>query len=180
MLLKIEPIAGGRLRVWLTEAEVEEWGLSAHGQERRIRRLVRHIAATAGWDDHSRLLAEMIEIEGGYLLLVTPQEAEQRQPLVYALARADHLLDLARRWRQTAGEPPYIALYTAPVGYRLAVYADAPLPEAYRRLLDEYGRRVGQGHGVVAHCGEYGVWLDAAALFTAPAPLPPVDGDPPH
>ena len=53
MLLKVEPIAGGRLRVWLTEAEMEEWGLTAHGQERRIRRLVRHIAVTAGWDEHS-------------------------------------------------------------------------------------------------------------------------------
>lgn len=179
MLLKVEPIAGGCLRVWLTEADMEEWGLSAHGQERRIRRLVRQVAMAAGWEEHSRLLAEMIEVEGGCLLLITPQE-EPRQPIVYALAQDDHLLDLALRWRQVAEDPPYIALYTAPMGYRLAVYADTPLSEAYRRLLDEYGCAVGHGHGTVAHCGEYGEWLDAAALFTAPVPPQPVHGDPPH
>jgi hypothetical protein len=117
--------------------------------------------------------------EGGCLLLITPQE-EPRRPIVYALAQEDHLLDLALRWRQVAEDPPYIALYTAPMGYRLAVYADTPLSEAYRRLLDEYGWAVGHGHGTVAHCGEYGEWLDAAALFTAPVPPQPAHGDPPH
>ena len=178
--MKVEPIAGGCLRVWLTEAEMEEWGLSDGGQERRVRRLVRQVTAAAGWSANAHLLAEMIDVEGGCLLLITPQEEPSRYPAVYYLQDADDLLDLAHRWRRVSAEAPYITLYAAPTGYHLAVYADRPISEGHRCLLEEYGTLVGVGHGTVAHCGEYGEWLDAATLFTAPAPPLPVDGDPPR
>jgi len=178
----VEPIENGCLRVWLTDTELREWGLDApQPSAGRIRRLIRQISAAAEWSDTRRVTAELIPVEDGGVLLVSPWvRSPADTPSVYYLQDGDTLLDLLRQWRYiTDDDPPTCLLYRAEKGYVLVVYPALSL--SYRRqcLLTEYGTLIGEGEGVAAHCGEYGQLIRAGWL-TEPAPPLPEPQDPPH
>lgn len=173
--MHIEPIAGGRLRIWLSESE---WQRERENR-RELTRLVRRAYAAAGHRPTGRLTVEMIPVEGGGLMLVSPAHRPRRLPAVYWLTE-EGLLGLARQWpRAVAGEEaPHLALYEGEGGYALAVYPLTPLTAAHQRLLTEYGTLWGQGQAAAAHWGEYGRPIAAGAVFTARVPRLPAPEDP--
>ena len=180
--MTVEPIENGCLRVWLTDIELQEWGLDApQPSAGRIRRLIRQISATAGWSGPRRVTAELIPVEDGGVLLVSPWVHSPADiPSVYHLQDGDVLLDLLRQWRYiTDDEPPTCLLYGTEEGYCLTVYPTLSMSHRRQCLLTEYGTLIGEGEGVAAHCGEYGKLIRAGWL-TEPAPPPPEPQDPPH
>lgn len=181
--MKVEPISNGCLRVWMADDEMKEWGLTDPEEEpRRVRRLLRKVLSAAGWRLGKPLSAEMIPVEGGCVLLVTPLlHPRGDEPAVYHLADGDALLDLIRQWRYIGEDPqPHCSLYQCPQGYGLVVYPDVPLTRRQQHLLLEYGSLWGCGEGAAAHCGEFGTLLRAGWTLTEPAPRPQDGGDPPH
>lgn len=184
-MVKVETIAGSRLRVWLTDEEAEKWGLLPRDNpdNRSARRLVRRAIHIARWRPGAALLAEVFPVEGGCILLLSasPEEVTATQPAVYRLEDADALCELARRWcllpPPVAGAPG-IGLYERPEGYDLAVCPVEPLSALHRRLLEEYGRRVGAGQAAVAAAAEHGRYLGGGDALnrlgvTEPAPRQP-------
>ena len=177
--MNIEPIDGGSLRVWLSEEELQEWGLQAQTPDRRlVRRLVRQVTDTAG-QPTGKVTAELIPVMGGGVLLVSGQTwVESGQPAVYRLADEDALLDLLARWPKE--QPvPLSTLYEVAEAYWLAVYPDGVLTAEQRHLLLEYGIPLHGGEGAIAHAAEYGKVI-AADVLTAGVPDPPAPSDPAH
>lgn len=155
--MKIEPISNGNLRIWLAETEIEEWGLNKG--YRGVRRLVRHALEAVGQSSAIRVEAEMIPVEGGWVLVVSPR-VHSRLPAVYELDEAA-LREVAARWTRVSADTAQV--YAVDDSYHIVVYT-----EETEWLLREYGRPIGGGAGVVAHSVEYGRWL-----FTMPAPALP-------
>lgn len=164
--MNIEPISNGNLRIWLAEDEMEEWGLE-DGREDGIRRLVRRALSATGQRLTSRTWAEMIPVEGGCVVLVSPMVHKSRQPAVYAV-EAEMLAQVCARWRPSWEKTAQV--YGMEDGYHVVLYGEEGDP-----LLREYGHPIGHGEGVAAHTAEYGEWL-----FTMPAPGPPERGDRKH
>ena len=157
--MNIEPISNGNLRIWLSAEEMKEWGLEQGTGD--IRRLVRRAFAVTERRQPSRIWAEMIPVEGGCVVLVSPMLHTRRLPMVYALEE-DALLEVYVRYRgQTA------QVYAVDGIYHAVLY-----DEEEESLLREYGRPLGYGEGVAAHTAEYGTWV-----LTMPAPQPPACAD---
>ena len=177
--VNIEPIANRSLRVWLSEQELHMWELDSDGvgQRQAVRRLLRQIYRRIKRSPPARLTAELIPVDGGGVLLITPENGYSMadSPWVYRVADADGLLELLRQWRLcTEGTAePSCCLYQSGEGYNLVVYPTEPLSPRQQHLLWEYGYPIGSGEGAAAHCGEYGELLCAGALLTAPAPTQP-------
>ena len=159
--MTIEPISNGNLRIWLTEEETEEWGLSDSRPD-KVRRLVRRALSAAGRNPTARAWAEMIPVEGGFVLLVTTAVHRHAQPAVYALEEAA-LAQVVARLRLSPEETAQV--YGMEEGYGVVLYGEG---EAADALLCEYGTPLGCGSGMAAHIAEYGRWL-----FTMPVPEPP-------
>lgn len=161
--MNIEPISNGNLRIWLAEEEIEEWGLEdSHGDG--IRRLVRRALSAAGRRPTSRMWAEMIPVEGGCVVLISPAIHKRCQPAVYAV-EGDALLEVYARFTGEAAQ-----VYAVEDTYHVVLYG-----EEGDTLLREYGHPLGCGEEVAAHTAEYGQWL-----FTMSAPAPPVGEDRAH
>lgn len=160
--MKIEPISNGNLRIWLAEEEIEAWGLEeGYG----VRRLVRRALAAVGRRPTTHIGAEMIPVEGGCVVLVSPI-TPSRLPIVYAV-EAGALSGVCDRWPQLSTQAAQV--YAMEDGYRIIAYGDDA-----EYLLREYGYPVGYGEGVAAHVAEYG------QLFTVLAPAPPEQKDLPQ
>ena len=157
--MKIEPISNGNLRIWLAEDEIEAWGLE-EGQG--VRRLVRRALAAVGRRPSAHIGADMIPVEGGCVVLVSPI-AFSRLPIVYEVDAKD-LQDVCIRWPRLSENTAQI--YAMEDGYRIVAYRDDA-----EYLLREYGYPIGWGDGVAAHAAEYG------ELFTVLAPVPPEHED---
>lgn len=158
--MNIEPISNGNLRIWLAEDEIKEWGLEDSRSE-GIRRLVRRALSATGKRPTARTWAEMIPVEGGCIVLVSPDIHKRRLPTVYAMA-GDALHQVRSRYR---GEPAQV--YAVEDAYQVVLYG-----EMGDTILREYGQPLGYGEGWAAHTAEYGEWC-----FTMPAPAPPENGD---
>lgn len=166
--VNIEPISNGNLRIWLAEEEIKEWGLEGHDND-GIRRLVRRALSATGKRLTSRMWAEMIPVEGGCVVLVSPTVHKRRQPAVYAV-EAEELGQVYARWHPAWDETAQV--YAVDDGYRIVLYG-----EEGETLLREYGCPVGCGAAAVAHTAEYGEWIGE---ITAPAPVPPAGEDRAH
>lgn len=159
--MKIEPISNGNLRIWLAETEAGEWGLQEGS--RGVRRLVRHALATAGRSTSLCVEAEMIPVDGGWVIVVSPR-IHSRLPAVYRLDE-DTLKAVALRWTRVSADTAQV--YALGEAYHVVTYGSDT-----EWLLREYGQPVGYGAGVAAHTAEYGEWR-----FTMPAPrLPEHEG----
>ena len=160
--MNIEPISNGNLRIWLAENEMKEWGLE-QGTD-GIRRLVRRAFSVTGRRQPSRTWAEMIPVEGGCVVLVSPMLHTHRLPAVYAL-EGDALLEVYARYEGQAAQ-----VYAVDNLYHAVLY-----DEEGESLLREYGQPLGYGEGMAAHTAEYGTWV-----LTMPAPQPPAGEDRAH
>lgn len=159
--MKIEPISNGNLRIWLAEEEIEAWGLESHRRD-GVRRLVKRALAATGRRLTSRMWAEMIPVDGGCVVLVSPTAGNHRQPAVFAVAR-EMLAEVSARWHPQWMDTAQV--YAVGDDLHVVLYGDDA-----RHLLREYGHPLGWGEAVAAHTAEYGVWVGA---ITAPAPAPP-------
>lgn len=156
--MQMESIANGNVRIWLTEEEMEAWGLT-DGCRQGVRRLVRKALSAMEQRPTACVTAEMIPVEGGCILLVSPAVHKRCQPTVYHVD-ADTVSQIAARWHPQWWESAEV--YAMGDAYHVVTYgrqADS--------LLREYGYPIGYGEGAAAHTAEYGVWQ-----FTVPAPAP--------
>ena len=165
--MKIEPISNGNLRIWLAEEEVKEWGLE-DSRGKGVRRLVRHVLSVTGRRPTTRVWAEMIPVEGGWMLLVS-SAVHNAYPLVYAVEEA-MLSQVYARWRPAEEETAQV--YAVETGYHVVLYG-----ERSDALLREYGTPLGCGAGLAAHTAEYGRWVGE---ITVPAPQLPAREDRPR
>lgn len=164
--MKIEPISNGNLRIWLAEEEVKEWRLE-DSRGKGVRRLVRHALSVVGRSPAARVRAELIPVDGGWVLLVSTA-VHKPYPLVYAVEGA-MLPQIYARWRPAEDETAQV--YAMDAGYRVVLYG-----ERSDALLREYGTPLGCGAELAAHTAEYGRWVGE---ITAPAPrLPEREGQP--
>ena len=175
--MKVEPIANGNLRIWLSQEEVDKqagegdvWhGLRPMLQtiQTRLSRLGKHIHA------------ELIPVAGGWVLLLSARRNTTSDvPTVYRVADVGALYELAARWDSSS--LTHTSLYEMDGGYDLAVY---PAPRLSRRqiaLLREYGTPIGRGEAAVAYTAEHGRLLvagDALERLTARERRPPTPSD---
>ena len=179
--MTVESIANGCLRIWLTDEELEQWGLCAPQPPlRQVRRLVRRAAAAAGWSDTGRVTAELIPVHEGGVLLVSPLPQPVDTPTVYHLQDGETLLELMRQWGYIQEVTPLCSLYEREEGYDLVFYDTAPLSLRQQYLLSEYGILMGTGEGMAARCGEYGEPLRVGWSLIARVQPQPVPQDPVH
>ena len=90
--MKIEPIAEGRLRVWLKEEEAALWKLDREQPDKiGLRRFVRQVYTATGHRPVGRLTVEMVPVAEGWLLLISPSAPPEKWPVVYHLSDPDDL-----------------------------------------------------------------------------------------
>ena len=170
----IEPINGGRLRVWLNQREVRRCRLDReHCDRRAVRRLVRHVLTQGGYEPSKGTVAEMIPVADGWVLLVSPHTARSDSAAVYWFEDEQALSAFLSRW-EGMERAPSCALYRLEDGYALTVHGDDPLTPHGSGLLEEYARLWGRGEPLSAHVAEYGQLLQAGYL-TADGPRPPAE-----
>lgn len=157
--MQVEAISNGNLRIWLTEEEADAWGVT-EGFRQGIRRLVHRALTAAGQRPTMRVTAEMIPVEGGCVVLVSPAVHNHRQPTVYRVD-ADALSQVNARWHPLWETTALV--YAMDGAYYVVSYG-----KEADSLLREYGCPVGYGEGAAAHTAEYGQWR-----FTVPAPALP-------
>ena len=160
--MKIEPIDGGRLRVWLSQTEAEQWNLHTDRPDpKTLRRAAGRLLRGVGRRPAGRLAAEMIPVEGGCVVLVSPV-VHSRQPAVYGVPQ-EWLAEVSARWHP--GWTDTAQVYAVGDDFHVVLYGDQA-----ECLLREYGCPLGCGEAAAAHTAEYGVWVGE---ITAPVPAPP-------
>ena len=168
----MERLGNGCLRILLTEQEVLEHHLDIGslqngqgGLQEGLRQLLAEARGRTGFGATGRLLVEAIPLDGGCLLLVTPQTAHRSLrirraagPLVFTIANEDHLLSLAQSWARhphRGRELCASSLYRGDEGYFLVVYPAIAFSKRTRRLLETFATTVKQGHGAAAFVAEH-------------------------
>lgn len=194
--MKMEPLKNGSLKIWMTDTDMQHWGLQFEqmgSHDEATRRAALRLIAVARdrrlLSTEGALTMEALPIRNGCLLLITPH----RDPLlrlpppatVYCFHAADDLLQLADSLRYIKAQTlPPASLFRWQSGYRLIVYHDATTHTVCRRQLCEYAEPL-DGVLAVARTSEYGKAIcigDALSrlCLTAHATPPPTPTDPPH
>lgn len=166
--MKMEPLRGGCLKIWMTQADMQHWGLQFDRMDARdeaTRRAVLRLITVArerlALGAISELTVEALPIDGGCLLLLTPLDAaplfRRSEPVIYTVRSADDLLCLGRGLcRLPASALPSSSLFGWERGYRLIVYPDATTGTACRRLLSEFSEATAKGRAAAAYTEEHG------------------------
>lgn len=174
--MTIEPISGGRLRVWLDQREIRRCRLNHdHYDRRALRRLVRRVLVESGGEPTARSTAEMIPVADGWVLLVSPRRERTHRTAVYWFADEGAMDAFTAQWERIE-DAPTCGLYALEGGYALTVRGDSELTPRQRGLLDEYGHPWGEGEPLAAHVAEYGRLL-CAGYLTADGRCPPTERD---
>lgn len=177
--MKVEQITNGSLRVWLSEEELQQWGLLPPGEDSRraavrlVRRVLHQAPRPAG-----QLMAELIPVEcGGVLLISAVPPTRRATPVVFRLFHADALLAWMARWRTLPAEEqlPY-CVYEREGGYDLVVYPEESLSRPARWRITEYGEPMGCGEGLAAYCAERGRLLVDRNIAHCPVAATEADG----
>ncbi len=182
--MKLEKVCEDRVRVWLSDEELNDWGVTydtlqqgTPSTDRLLRQVLRKVRRQYGaWD---RCTVEAVPIDGGCVMLVSLQGARTvtGDPVVCRVCDERALFSLAE---QLAANPPLPAstLYALPWGYILVLHAGDRLTFLHRRLAAEYSHTV-SGAAAVAAVGEYGRMLTSDGALeqltgrVPPAPVPP-------
>ena len=163
--MKVDRIGNDSLRVWLSDEELEKWGICyatmRHG-ETHTDRLIRQVTALSQQRTgrfKRGTVVEAIPVEGGCVLLVSaprPLRVE-RGPLVFRVEELEALFRLAERWTGTCPDTvPCISLYEQDDTYALILYPVAALTPTQKAILREYGRLTGIGSAAAAVIAEHG------------------------
>ena len=171
--VKIEAITGDRLRIWLSDTELEKWGIRYPAMTvrqpatRRLLQTALTVAKRRVGFHADGLLLESLPVAGGCLLLLTARPPCGAGPVVIGLADLDAVYGLAERWYPDpagicpAATQPATALYEWNGQYALAVYPFPELSERQERLLGEFGFPLGTGEAAAAAVAERGRLLAA-------------------
>lgn len=165
--MKIEPLSSGDLRIWMTDDELCRWGLRLDRMKagtpettRAIRRLLGIARQRQPFCSYGSVLVEALPIEGGCLFLFSAPDRPiptVALPQVYALDSAEAVLQFGERLsakRQTC--LPRASLYRQGEEYVLILYTGLGTVSGCHRLLQEFGRRTGEGYVAAAYIEEHG------------------------
>ena len=156
----------GCLTLLLSDEELSGLGLSFEEldyQSPKTRRMLHTLLQLArretGYAPEGALLIEALPLEGGCLLLVTPEGShplpEAEAPVVFFVADGDALLQIAAAW--PAGPHPLgegSSLYRGEEGFWLILYGGAGSP-----ALFECAEELADGEGAAAFAAEHGTPL---------------------
>ncbi len=184
----IEAITRNRLRVWLTDEELQQQGLSfARLGNSRVQTdrllgqllplLRRQLPAHAG-----RLSVEAFPVEGGCVLLVSSAVLPCPGPTVCRLETVQALYALAEHWPTAEADIPMM-LYAIEGAFLLVLTPLQPLSAACRAALREYGSAIARGEAAAACGAEHGRLVatgDMPRLLTDGAACPPTPPDQPR
>lgn len=179
--MKIESLSNGCLRVWLSSGELTRFGVTVEtmdGSELRTRRMLEKLLSATYRKQGERCapaLAEVIPVDGGCVLLLTPRRRAMGGALVFRPLDLEALYALAERWRAVP-DAPCTSLYELNSEYRLVVHTVGVLPLSLRRLLCTHGEPLGYGAAAAAALEEHGRLLCAGraleTLLGAPVEEP--------
>ncbi len=186
--VKLEKVCEDRIRVWLSDEELRDWGVTydtlqqgTPSTDRLMRQVLRKVRRQYGvWD---RCTVEAVPIDGGCVMLVSLQGVRTTlgDPLVCRVQDEQALFSLAEQLAANAPVPSS-SLYALPWGYILVLHAGDRLTPLHRRLAAEYSHTI-SGVVAVAAVGEYGHLLTsdgALEQLTGCVPSAPVPPEPAH
>lgn len=190
--MKIETIACGDLRIWMTEHDLSCFGFGLEDlrektpvADRAIRRLLGLARQRVVFQPHGPITVEALPLEDGCVLVfcaarrIWPQAA----PQIYLVPSADDLMRFGEALGGTQAQLPIASLYGADGAYYLIVYADSAVDYGYGRLLSEFATPVAEGYAAAACMEEHGTPLavgDAFTVITARGSRSPVQQHPPR
>lgn len=172
LALKVEHIARRRLRIWLTEEELQAWGIRFRqlGESRvQTERLLHKVMPSVRqfFPSSVRVSVEAIPVEGGCVLLVGTEGLRAGGPLVCRVEQLDALYALAEQWLSQETAPVNNSLYLMEDAYLLVLYPVEPLSLRRQALLREYGNGTVYGEAAAAYADEYGRLLVAGEAMKA-------------
>ncbi|MBR2339023.1 MAG: hypothetical protein IKA63_06115 [Clostridia bacterium] len=163
--MKIEPLKSGCFKIWMTENDMQRWGLrfdDMSADHRATRTAVMRLLAIVKQrtDLHADgMTVEAVPVEGGCLLLFTPHGRRplfrMPQPQIYALHTADDLLQLGEGLSADDALPA-ASLYSWGDEYRLILYAGVGGTRGSHLPLAECAEKVGEGTASAAFIEEHG------------------------
>lgn len=165
--MKMEPLKGGRLKIWMTAHDMERWGLRFDAMDtadratgRALLRLIAVARERAALAIGDGVTVEALPLEGGYLFLLTPSDtlpSSAEQPVICTFENENDLLSFGRGLRPLAKTllPPS-SLFGWGSGYRLIVYPSPTLPRSFKRLLKEFATPTARGYPAAAYTEEHG------------------------
>lgn len=194
--MKMEPLPGGCLKIWMTPTDLQRWGLTpaaidAHNPatRRTIVKLLKIAEQRYGFRRDSKLTVEIVSLGSGCLLLLTPGNRSlpsgSLSPTIYTVHNANDLLRLGKSLSDAFPTSlPTASLFAWKREYRLILYTDVPLNVSFHRVLSEFADPVADSAVVAAYTEEHGHALAIGnalqQLLTVrgfPEPTPP---DPAH
>ena len=190
--MKIESLISGDLRIWMTDRDLDRWGLclddlqtASRSADRTVRRLLGVARQRIPFCSSGTVTVEILPVEGGLVFVFSAPPCVPLPPVprVYTLATADDVLQLGEALSGFAdNRPPYASLYRQGDGYLLIVYPGMGEGGGYRRVIGEFGTPFGEGAAAVARVEEYAhpiVLGDALhRLITAHGSRPPTQPHP--
>ncbi len=193
----------GALKVLLSDSELGRMGLtfsdldgSSSVTQTALKTVLLSAEAQAGFDISDPMYIEAIPVEGGCLLLFTPDRYEKRRfsrraamtTAVWRFDEADALVSFGRAiapfaaWIRRQASLCAASLYRQGEQYLLVLYAPSLLPRGILPILAEFAQRAG-GEKAAARIAEHGIAVslqDALIRLTAAGSSSPVQTDAPH
>ena len=164
--MKVEQIANGNIRVWLSEEELRRWRLYPPGEDARrmagrlVRRVLQEVPRPA-----ERMQAELIPVEGGGVLVVSPAQFSSGSPLVFRLQDEETLGEFTSRWQRMPDEElASYCVYRVDDWVYLVLYPVCTPSLRQKYLLAEYGELMGRGDVWAAYLAEHGHPVTAGIL----------------
>ena len=164
--MKIERLPSGSYQIWMTDADMQRWGLrfeTMGAQDAATRAAIRRLLQLLGhrglWTNGVSLTVEAVPIEQGCLLLFSPKRewplCAVLCPQIYALNSAGEVLQLGQALGETETLPS-ASLFLWGEEYRLIVYPDPRTSRCEQLPLSEFAQPIAQGHTAAAFTEEHG------------------------
>lgn len=168
--MKMEPLKSGRLKIWMTQSDMQRFGLSFDTMNTRdaatrhaVLRLLNIAKQRHAFFACDGLTVEALPISEGCVLLLTPgghrRAYTPAKPTVYTIRNADDLLRFGNSLsRVPRHKLPAASLFGWEQEYRLILYADtdALTAEPCNRLLLEFAEPIANGYSAAAYTEEHG------------------------
>lgn len=196
--MKMEPLKSGRLKIWMTQSDMQRFGLSfetmnTHDAATRhaVLRLLSIAKQRHAFFACDGLTVEALPISEGCVLLLTPEGRRRTcmpaKPTVYTIRSADDLLRFGDSLsRVPKSKLPTASLFGWEQEYRLILYTDtdAATAEPCNRLLTEFAEPIADSYSAAAYTEEHGRALAVGnaleQLITARGSSAPTPPDPPR
>lgn len=164
--MKMEPLSSGDLRIWMTDEELCRWGLRLEdmkagtaGTDRAMRRLLSVARQRLPFSSNGSVLVEAMPLEGGCLFLFSSpgrSASAVSLPQLYVLDSAEAVLGLGETLSASRCDAlPPASLYRQGDAYVLILYAGLGTTGGCCRLLQEFGRRMGEGYAAASYIEEH-------------------------